>query len=71
MGTEAELPDSRRGFVNIGRKKVGLGRHSASLPLGEAMPRHQRESQVILPTMYRQNSTLWNTRTQTLRRNNM
>lgn len=47
------LPGSRRGFENRERRKVGLGLHSASLPLGEATPRHQREPQVILPTMYR------------------
>lgn len=47
------LPGSRRDFENRERRKVGLGLHSASLPLGEATPRHQRKPQVILPTMYR------------------
>lgn len=55
------LPGSRRGFVNRERRKAGLGLHSASLPLGEATPPHQREPQEILPTMYRQSSAWCNT----------
>lgn len=70
-GSEAGLPGSRRGFVNRGRRKAGLGLRSASLPLGEATPRHQREPQVILPTMYRQSSAWCNTHTHTLRHTNM
>lgn len=56
------LPGSRRGFVNRERRKAGLGLHSASLPLGEATPRHQREPREILPTMYRQSSAWRSTR---------
>lgn len=55
------LPGSRRGFVNRERRKAGRGLHSASLPLGEATPPHQREPQEILPTMYRQSSAWCNT----------
>lgn len=64
--SEVGLPGSKRGFVNRGRRKAGVVLHSVSLPLGEATPRHQREPQVILPTMYRQSSALYNTHTNIL-----
>lgn len=51
---QAKLPGSRRGFANRGMRKAGLVLHSASRPLGEATPHHQREPQEILPTMYKQ-----------------
>lgn len=60
IATKAGLPGSRRGFVNRGKRKAGLGLRSASLPLDEATPLHQRESREILPTVYRQNSRLCN-----------
>lgn len=62
-GLRGGLPGSRRGFANRGRRKAGLGLRSASLPPGEATPRHQKEPQEILPTMYRQSSAWCNTHT--------
>lgn len=56
MALEAGLPGSGRVCVNRERRKVGLGLRSASLPLGEATPRHQRGPQEILPMMHRQSS---------------
>lgn len=64
-GLRGGLPGSRRGFANRGRRKAGLGLRSASLPLGEATPRHQKEPQEILPMMYRQSSAWCNTHTHT------
>lgn len=62
-GSEAGLPGSGRGYENRGKRKAGLGLHSASPPLGDATPRHHTDPQVILPTMHRQISAWCNIHT--------
>lgn len=70
-GSEAGLPGSGRGYENRGKRKAGLGLHSASPPLGDATPRHHTDPRVILPTIQTdlsmvQHTHMYNTHTYTL-----